>query len=656
MDGNFSQWCEKSSDKSSVWQYFLRDQKNGLGKCNICKKILKATGGSTKGLRDHVRIIHNIDVNLKSNIEEEKCSEAPSKSKVQKLTNFFSSKNSLEIVVSRLVALDGLSFSVIVTSKDIRNGLAAQGFTNIPTSVNGVKSAVMKYAETVRKQQLNIIKCHLRDGKRFSVIFDEWSSMRNRRYLNIFLRSSSTDMWNLGLVRIFGSAPAEVLLNLVAKRLQNYELRIDENIVCLVTDGTSTMRKIGRISGSEHQLCLAHGIQLAVMEVLYLPTCKATVNERKVHLELDLNNEEENSEDEDLTDSMLFYGYDDNDLPLAEVPQFISSNLRRVIDKIRKIVKIFKRSPTKNDSLLQKYVIAAFGMEYQLLLDSRVRWNSLYDMMERFIKLKDCVLKSLIDLKSSITFSEEEVTMLEQTVAVLEPVKATVLALCRADCNLLVADTLLNFALQKLDTLGTTMAKELAISLRTKIKERRTDLSGLLFYLHTARVTNQDKDVIFNIPPVCRLQDLIFSLITRLKGIESTSDIMDQNNGRGDDDVEILHDSRSGTKSNTIEAEINDMIKSVMSSVPSSTTKQTPDSLKECIKKEMHLLEANGTRGQNLERVYKYLLSIPPTSVDCERAFSSAGILCTKIRSRLNDSTLDSLCLLRSYFQNERRK
>ena len=40
-----------------------------------------------------------------------------------------------------------------------------------------------------------------------------------------------------------------------------------------------------------------------------------------------------------------------------------------------------------------------------------------------------------------------------------------------------------------------------------------------------------------------------------------------------------------------------------------------------------------------------------PTSVEPERAFPAARLLCTRIRSRLNDATLDTLCFLRSYYR-----
>jgi len=63
------------------------------------------------------------------------------------------------------------------------------------------------------------------------------------------------------------------------------------------------------------------------------------------------------------------------------------------------------------------------------------------------------------------------------------------------------------------------------------------------------------------------------------------------------------------------------------------------------------LFECSGVRGRILQLGYSYLQSIPPTSVEAERVFSAAGTLRTKIRSRLSDATLDTLCFRRSYYR-----
>ncbi|GFW78453.1 hypothetical protein TNCV_1379991 [Trichonephila clavipes] len=69
------------------------------------------------------------------------------------------------------------------------------------------------------------------------------------------------------------------------------------------------------------------------------------------------------------------------------------------------------------------------------------------------------------------------------------------------------------------------------------------------------------------------------------------------------------------------------------------------------IRREIDLFEDEGFRGKYLEKVYRALLTVPP-NVDAERMFSTAGNICTKLRSRLYDSTFDALWFSRSHFNN----
>lgn len=71
------------------------------------------------------------------------------------------------------------------------------------------------------------------------------------------------------------------------------------------------------------------------------------------------------------------------------------------------------------------------------------------------------------------------------------------------------------------------------------------------------------------------------------------------------------------------------------------------------LRREIVYFVDEGTKGKYLQQAYNFIKTIRPTSVDCERAFSFAGLLCTKIRSRINDGTLDALCFLRSHFNKK---
>ena len=72
------------------------------------------------------------------------------------------------------------------------------------------------------------------------------------------------------------------------------------------------------------------------------------------------------------------------------------------------------------------------------------------------------------------------------------------------------------------------------------------------------------------------------------------------------------------------------------------------DSLLSSLKFELNIAEHTGKRGILLEKVYQMLLTVPPTSVESERIFSSCAYFCNKFRSRLSDTTLNTLCIIRN--------
>ena len=84
--------------------------------------------------------------------------------------------------------------------------------------------------------------------------------------------------------------------------------------------------------------------------------------------------------------------------------------------------------------------------------------------------------------------------------------------------------------------------------------------------------------------------------------------------------------------------------------VPPQKENPIGPSLNTTVRRELTQFEESVIRGPELDKVYNFLLSIPPTNVEAERAFSASGNICTKIRSRLADNTIDMLCLMRSYF------
>ncbi|KAG2466594.1 IPO11 protein, partial [Polypterus senegalus] len=68
-------------------------------------------------------------------------------------------------------------------------------------------------------------------------------------------------------------------------------------------------------------------------------------------------------------------------------------------------------------------------------------------------------------------------------------------------------------------------------------------------------------------------------------------------------------------------------------SVPRNLPSQNDDKkLDASVKAEMVVFQSNGKSGRCLEQVYLYLMTVLPTSVEAKRAFSVAGVLCTKYK------------------------
>ncbi|CAM1320522.1 Uncharacterised protein r2_g2889 [Pycnogonum litorale] len=74
-----------------------------------------------------------------------------------------------------------------------------------------------------------------------------------------------------------------------------------------------------------------------------------------------------------------------------------------------------------------------------------------------------------------------------------------------------------------------------------------------------------------------------------------------------------------------------------------------------CHRKEFSFFEVSGERSQTLEKLYKALLTVRPSSVESERAFSTTGIILTTFRCSIKDETVDTLVFLRNHFLSQRK-
>ncbi len=576
--------------KSGVWEHFTRDSVNQTAICLLCKTKLKCTGGSTKSLHVHLQSKHGVNLlkrGAESEVRDDNRKEGASAAtagnirarsgteNVTSLSKFFASPtdNSLEATIARMTACDGLPFRIFATSPDMRRILMASGFRELPKSSTTVQSLVMDHGRKIRSLVASEIACRMSKGEKFSLTFDEWTSSRNRRYMVVNLHEAGPKFWSLGLVRIHGTMPAKKCVQLLEERLKIFGLSLSDDIVGICTDGASVMCKVGKLIDAKQQLCYAHGVQLAVIEVLYKKQRgqrdfrerdEGTVDEGDAEVDADEaeiseSGESAENEDNDINESgdldddgqlEILDGTDNGDFEFDAVAD-LSDQYQNVVTKVRKIVKIFRKSPTKNDDILQKYVTvigkdkdsidadaanstsdsntsdrkrestSSTTSELNLILDVRTRWSSLLAMLERFQKLRTAIQKALIDVNMSTEIEAADFLVVDELVETLQPVALAVEAICRRDVNLISAEAALQTCLTILRKSSSELSKTMAITLEKRLLQRYSLHSGVLHYLHAGKGASSLP--IGPVPSKTEVTQFLKSILLRLDKAGNTS-------------------------------------------------------------------------------------------------------------------------------------
>ena len=65
----------------------------------------------------------------------------------------------------------------------------------------------MKYFEKVKKQVIGSLKKIIINNDKFSLTFDEYTSVKNRRYMNLNIHYNG-EFQSLGMLRVNGTMPA----------------------------------------------------------------------------------------------------------------------------------------------------------------------------------------------------------------------------------------------------------------------------------------------------------------------------------------------------------------------------------------------------------------------------------------------------------------
>ena len=142
-----------------------------------------------------------------------------------------------------------------------------------------------------------------------------------------------------------------------------------------------------------------------------------------------------------------------------------------LIEKVRKICRMFRKSPVRNDDFLQVEVRKDLNKEVKAILDCKTRWYSLLDMIRRFLKIHEPIKRALLSMVKEFDFSESDLQDLQDLSFALEPLKGASLESCKYDANLWSNERTLEFAITELRKQSSNIARSLLESLIERIKD-----------------------------------------------------------------------------------------------------------------------------------------------------------------------------------------
>ena len=108
----------------------------------------------------------------------------------------------------------------------------------------------------------------------------------------------------------------------------------------------------------------------------------------------------------------------------------------------------------------------------------------MYEMIERFVCLKQCTSKVLFDLSIEHDILTVEYLFLHELKCALESIKLAVDALCRKDATLLTAEGISQFLFFELKKRKPSLVEHLLCCIKNRIQQRRQhDMVNLIHYL-----------------------------------------------------------------------------------------------------------------------------------------------------------------------------
>ena len=393
-----------SSFKSKVWKDFgFKVFHDGQGVRNVLKEIvicrhcfseLRYTG-STTNMSFHLQRHHPSIASTKACSSTTASSPSQSKagSSQLKLTGFMAKSLGINSVraqniskhIGVFIAHDLRPFGIVESPAFIKLLQVLEPRYKVPSRTYFSQTVVPSLYMEVKKD----VMAGISKAVSVALTTDGWTSRATESYITTTAHYISQE-WKLEnkvleTTTLPCSHTGEALGEALNDTATRWNTKRQHGVNCVVTDNASNITLGVKLSGLQpHIGCFAHTINLAT---------KRGLGVRK---------------------------------------------LDQLVGRVRRVVSYFHRSPQASHVLKEKLALLKIEGPKKLVIDVSTRWNSTYDMLQRFALLEPAVMATLMtkevrkDIKDVYTLSEEDVNNLEKAIETLQPLKTITTVLCDA--------------------------------------------------------------------------------------------------------------------------------------------------------------------------------------------------------------------------------
>lgn len=371
-----------ASLKSPVWQHFafpvsyinnerVVDQKTTV--CRLCyTRVPYATSGNTSNMAGHIRRHHKeVDLTGKKTLTQ---ATLPFSFRAKLPQNSARAKE-ITSAIGVFVASDMRPYSVVENAGFKHLISVLEPRYEVPSRSHLTTNVLPAMYENVKAKVIE----DLSNAELIALTTDGWTSRATQSYMTITAHYINDD-WEienpvLQTRPIYDAHTSENLAEVLREAVVEWKLDRPNVTIPVTTDNAKNIVNATKEAGlSPHIGCFAHTVNLASQKGLGV------------------------------------------------------NQMSRLLGKVRKVVTFFHRSTTAAAVLKAKQDLLQLP-PHKLVQDVITRWNSSYDMLERYLEQQAAVYSALTEknikksVKDLITLSDQDVTVLEEVVQVLKPLK-----------------------------------------------------------------------------------------------------------------------------------------------------------------------------------------------------------------------------------------